>query len=185
MKIEQININKLLLNSGQIDGLPKNPRFIKDEKFELLKQSLIDSPDMLELRELIVYPYKDKYIVIAGNMRLRVLREIGEKKAHCKILPSETSIKKLREYSIKDNISYGETDQDILSEWPNDELDEWGFDDIFDNENESEEVKIKTEIPFTMTHYLISFPPEKLIDIQPFLEKIMQFDGIEIETGSN
>ena len=88
-------------------------------------------------------------------------------------------------FSIKDNISYGETDQDILSEWPNDELDEWGFDDIFDNENESEEVKIKTEIPFTMTHYLISFPPEKLIDIQPFLEKIMQFDGIEIETGSN
>jgi len=40
---------------SQIKPNPKNPRFIRDEKFEKLKQSLQDFPDMLNKRPLVCY----------------------------------------------------------------------------------------------------------------------------------
>ena len=43
-------------NTGQVEGLPQNPRLIKDEKFKKLKKSIEDNPEMLALRELLVYP---------------------------------------------------------------------------------------------------------------------------------
>lgn len=43
-------------NTGQLDGLPKNPRLIKGDKFKKLKKSIQDNPEMLALRELLVYP---------------------------------------------------------------------------------------------------------------------------------
>ena len=33
-EVKQIPLSKLEVNNGQIDGLPKNPRFIKDYKFQ-------------------------------------------------------------------------------------------------------------------------------------------------------
>lgn len=56
VKKVSIPLSALFTNVGQIDGLPPNPRLIKDEKFEALKKSLTDDPEMLDLRELIVYP---------------------------------------------------------------------------------------------------------------------------------
>lgn len=49
-------MSQLETNSGQIEGLPKNPRLIKGDKFKKLKQSIVDNPEMLSLRELLVYP---------------------------------------------------------------------------------------------------------------------------------
>lgn len=52
---EMIVLSKIEPNKGQIEGLPKNPRFIKTEKFNKLKRSLADHPQMLALRELLVF----------------------------------------------------------------------------------------------------------------------------------
>jgi len=57
-------------NTGQINGLPANPRFIRDERGDALFKSIQDDPEMLDLRECIVYPYADAFVAIAGNMRL-------------------------------------------------------------------------------------------------------------------
>lgn len=46
------------VNKGQIPGLPKNPRFIKNEKFDRLKDSITENPEMLALRELLVFPLR-------------------------------------------------------------------------------------------------------------------------------
>lgn len=128
-----ISKDKLLLNEGQIEGLPKNPRFIRDTQFEKLKKSIEDFPEMLKLRELIVYPFEDKYVVIAGNMRLRAGQELGIKEFPCKVLPAETTVERLREITIKDNNSFGEWDMDDLAnEWDKDELSEWGI-ETYDN----------------------------------------------------
>lgn len=128
-----ISKDKLLLNEGQIEGLPKNPRFIRDTQFEKLKKSIEDFPEMLKLRELIVYPFEDKYVVIAGNMRLRAGQELGLKEFPCKVLPSETTVERLKEITIKDNNSFGEWDMDDLAnEWDKDELSEWGI-ETYDN----------------------------------------------------
>lgn len=72
--MNKILIDKLVENHGQISGLPSNPRTISDDKLQKLKQSLIDDPEMLESRPLLVYPYKGENIVIGGNMRLQAAK---------------------------------------------------------------------------------------------------------------
>lgn len=42
VKKVSIPLSALFTNVGQIEGLPPNPRLIKDEKFEVLKKSLTD-----------------------------------------------------------------------------------------------------------------------------------------------
>ena len=64
---------KIWPNDGQIAGIPQNPRFIRDERFDALVKSIIDDIEMLQLRELLVVPYADEYVAIAGNMRLKAI----------------------------------------------------------------------------------------------------------------
>lgn len=139
MKQELVHITKLVNNKGQIEGLPKNPRFVKDHKFVQLKQSIKDDPEMLELREVIAVDYNGELVVIAGNMRLNACLELGIKEVPCKILPQETPVEKLKAITIKDNIGYGEHDWDALAnEWDVEELAYWGLDLPLDFVNENE-----------------------------------------------
>lgn len=129
MNSELVEISKIAFNSGQVPDLPQNPRIIKDGKFWALVKSLQDDPEMLQLRELIVYPYADEYVVIAGNMRLKAMQHLKYKEAPCKILPEDTPVAKLKAYTIKDNVAFGENDWDIINnEWDLDELMAWGMD---------------------------------------------------------
>lgn len=149
---KNIRITELEVNNGQIKGLPKNPRFIRDERFKALKKSIEDAPEMLALRELLVYPHNGKYVVIGGNMRLRACKEIGYKEIPCKVLNEDTPVEKLREYAIKDNVGFGSDDWDIIAnEWDTEELQEWGMelpDDWTGSDEETEETEIvEDEIP--------------------------------------
>lgn len=140
MKTENIKISKLQHNEGQIDGLPKNPRFIRDNRFEKLVKSIKDDPEMLELRELIVIPFNQTFLVIGGNMRLRAMRELDFTEAPCKVLPEDTSVEKLRAYTIKDNVGYGEDNwDDLANEWDTEELEDWGVEFPVYDEPEEEE----------------------------------------------
>lgn len=128
-EVKQIPLSKLEVNTGQIDGLPKNPRFIKDYKFQKLKKSLEESPEMLHLRELIVFPHGDKFVIIGGNMRYRAAKELKFKELPCKILSKDTPVEKLKEYTIKDNNAFGEYDwDDVANEWDAELLTDWGTD---------------------------------------------------------
>ena len=138
---QNISIALLDYNKGQLKGLPKNPRFFRDYRYEAMKKSIQESPEMLELRELIVFPYDNgRYVVVCGNLRLRACRELGYAELPCKVLDAKTKPKKLREYVTKDNVSFGETDQDILNnEWDKSELQDWGVE--FAPEKETDEFK--------------------------------------------
>lgn len=74
----QIPLSDIEVNRGQIPGLPGNPRFIRDEKYKKLVNSLQENPEMTALRELLVYLHKGKYIIIGGNMRYRAMKELTE-----------------------------------------------------------------------------------------------------------
>lgn len=103
---------------------PNNPRIIKDDKFKRLVQSIIDFPEMLEKRPIVVN--KD-LIVLGGNMRLKACIEAGLKEVP--IAVADWSEEKQREFIIKDNVSGGEWDWDVLAnEWDADKLTEWGLD---------------------------------------------------------
>lgn len=124
-----IKISLLTENVGQVEGLPRNPRWIKDERYMALKKSIEDAPEFLEARMLLVYPHDGKYIVIAGNMRLKACKELGFKELPCYVFKEDTPVEKLREYTIKDNVEFGNIDWDCLAnEWDTQELHDWGVD---------------------------------------------------------
>lgn len=125
-------LNKTVLetNDGQLQGLQRNPRFIKDEKFAKLKHSLEQSPEFLKARPLLVYPLDNgHYLIVGGNMRFLAGNEIGITDYPCYIFPKETTVDKLKEYVIKDNVAYGSTDWELIAnEWDTDDLEDWGMD---------------------------------------------------------
>jgi ParB-like chromosome segregation protein Spo0J len=129
VQTQLIKLSKLKSNSGQVEGLPKNPRLIKDEKYKKLIKSIQDDPEMLSLREVIAYDNNGEFIVICGNMRLKALKELGIKEVPTKVLPPETTVEKLKAYLIKDNVSFGEHSwDDLANEWESELLNEWGLD---------------------------------------------------------
>ena len=122
------------MNDGQLEGLPKNPRYIKDERFAKLKLSLEQSPEFLEANPLKVYPLDNgHYIIVGGNMRFLAGKEVGIKEFPCYIFKKETPIEKLKEFLIKDNIAFGNTDWDALAndDWDVSDLEDWGMDVSF------------------------------------------------------
>ncbi len=127
MQMQLVSINKLKNNTGQVKGLPKNPRLLKDDKFKKLVKSIQDDPEMLELREIIAYDNNGELIVIAGNMRLKACQEVGITEIPTKILPQNTSVEKLKAYIIKDNVSFGDHDwNELANNWEVGDLSDWG-----------------------------------------------------------
>ena len=165
MQTQLVKIKDLKNNTGQIKGLPKNPRILKDDKFIKLKKSLEDDPEMLELREVIAYDNNGELIVICGNMRLKALKELGIKEVPTKILPTKTTVEKLKAYTIKDNVSFGDHDFEMLAnEWDVEQLEEWGL-DVPKNKELNEEDLFDINLPF--------YTPS---EIQPEINELANLD---------
>ena len=96
MDRRRIDIRKVTTNSGQIPGVPANPRKIKGERFGKLCKSIEDLPEMTEARDILVYPHDGKYVVLGGNMRLRAYQKLGWKEVPCCVLPGGMPPEKLR-----------------------------------------------------------------------------------------
>jgi DNA modification methylase len=115
--MESLPISKVRPNS-------ENPRYIKDEKFKKLVQSLRDFPEMANVRPIVV---NQEMVVLGGNMRLKAMQEAGWSEVPVKIV--DWSEEKQREFIIKDNVGFGEWDWDMLAnEWDVQELESWGID---------------------------------------------------------
>lgn len=104
---------------------PDNPRVVKDYKFKKLVRSIIEFPQMLELRPIVV---NEDFVVLGGNMRLKACIEAQIKDVP--VLVADTLTKKQQQqFIIKDNSNFGEWDWDMLANtWDVDELKEWGLD---------------------------------------------------------
>lgn len=142
-----IDITRLEYNNGQLEGISKNPRYLKESEHDKLKKSLTDSPEFLEYKPLMVYAMDNgNYVTICGNMRLRVANELrldGHSEFDtipCVVLKADTPIEKIKEYAIKDNVQAGNWDWDELAngEWEIEDLDEWGVNTSFLNAGESD-----------------------------------------------
>ena len=131
---------------------PNNPRVIRDEKFKKLVKSIQEFPEMLEARPVVVNP---DMVVLAGNMRLKALREAGIEEAPVYVASWDEV--KQRQFIIKDNVGFGEWDWDALAnEWNEEELQDWGLDipgfeemqEVLDAEEDDFDVpdEIKTDI---------------------------------------
>ena len=145
MEIKRIRLTDLELNRGQVEGLPSNPRQWGKGELDDLVKSIRETPELLEARGLIVWPYAGKYVILGGNMRFSALREMNAVDAPCMVMPQDTPMEKLREIVIKDNGSFGSWDYDMLAnEWDDLPLSDWGV-PAWDTEN-LEEVSAPKEV---------------------------------------
>ena len=160
MEIQKVKISEVKLN-------PNNPRLIKDDKFKKLVKSIQELPQMLEIRPIVV---NADMIVLGGNMRLKACKEAGLKEVPI-IIADNLTEEQQREFLIKDNVSGGEWDFEMLAnEWDVDELTEWGLEvptfatdvdySILDDDDVSEQledmqngVKKAIQIEFEAEHY--------------------------------
>ncbi len=174
MKLKDIKLN------------PNNPRVIKDEKFEKLKKSIQEFPKMMKLRPMVI---NADNIVLGGNMRLKALKELGYKEIPDEWVKraDELTEDEQRRFIIADNVEFGEHDWEMLAnEWDVEQLDSWGLEVISFNEEKIEAKKEEKEIkPFVKTHILLSFCPTKILELKPFLDEILNIEGIEYEQSSN
>lgn len=116
----KISIEKLKQN-------PNNPRVISKDKYEKLKKSINDFPEMLKLRPIVV---DSNNTVLGGNMRLKALIDLGFKEVEI-IKADDLSEEQKKEFLIKDNLGYGEWDfEELANNWDLQKLDEWGFDNL-------------------------------------------------------
>jgi hypothetical protein len=107
---------------------PNNPRVIRDEKFEQLKNSIRDFPEMMELRPMVV---DESNTILGGNMRLEAIKALGLKEIPDSWVKraGELTDEQKRQFVIKDNVSFGTWDFDILAnEFDQDLLTAWGLD---------------------------------------------------------
>ena len=87
---------------------------------------------MLKLRPIILN--KDN-VILGGNMRYRALVELGYKEVPV-IRAESLTERQAQEFLIKDNLSYGDWDFDILAnEWDSVDLEDWGL-DVWQNEDD-------------------------------------------------
>ena len=160
MKPQTISISKVQAN-------PNNPRIIKDHKFNSLVKSIKEFPKMLNVRPIVV---DENYVVLGGNMRLRACQEAGLKEIPVMVLENFTE-KEQREFAIKDNVSFGEWDWELLAnDWDEKDLTDWGLDvwkqaenvdySILDEEGIDDtindmvkNIKKAIQIEFEMEHY--------------------------------
>ncbi len=125
MKIQVVPISSIYPNK-------ENPRIVNKAKFEKLKKSIQDFPEMLQLRPIIV---NESYIVLGGNMRYKALVELGYKEVSI-IKAEDLTERQAQEFIVKDNLSFGDWDWDILAnEWDSVDLEDWGL-DVWQNEDD-------------------------------------------------
>jgi ParB-like chromosome segregation protein Spo0J len=165
----------MLTKISNIKPNPRNPRLIKDSRFDSLCTSLREFPEMLEKRPLVCFTDTDgKFVVLGGNMRLKAAKEIGLKELPIMLADDWTAEQK-DQFLIKDNIGFGEWNFDELqADWDVEQLEAWGLDvpefapdvdySILDNEdveaqlNEmTDGVKKAIQIEFEAEHYVEAY----------------------------
>jgi hypothetical protein len=122
-KPEQTKLRKL----SELKELPGNPRLIKDDDFERLCKSILDNPDYFQARPLILSDRTGKLIIIAGNQRYKAAKQLKLKEVPTFLIKGLTEERE-KEIIIRDNISNGNWDYELLKDWNEDDLEKWGLD---------------------------------------------------------
>ena len=106
---------------------PDNPRVLRGDKFQKLKQSITEFPKMMSLRPMVV---DSDGIILGGNIRYRALQDLGFKE-----IPNdwvkraeELTEDEKRRFIIADNVGFGDWDWDALAnDWDVVDLEAWGL----------------------------------------------------------
>jgi ParB-like chromosome segregation protein Spo0J len=188
MKSVNTKISDIKLN-------PNNPRLIKDDKFKKLVKSIQDFPEMLSIRPIVV---NGDMVILGGNMRYKACIDAGLVEVPV-IVAKDLTEEQQNEFLIKDNVSGGEWDWDMLAnEWNAEQLSDWGMDiptfatdvdySILDDDDVSDQlegmtngVKKAIQIEFESEHYedaqqLVKFFRDKKVYVGALLVEKLKYE---------
>jgi hypothetical protein len=183
MKNQKIKIVYLRVN--ELIHLQNNPRKKTDLKAisklkKLIKEHGFQNP-------LQVYQQDKKFEIICGNHRFDAGIELGMQEFPCIVYTGSKKMALAR--AISDNKSGLWTDWDdlLLKDFITDlDVGLTGFDVDELSESKEKLIEKNEEIkPYNKTHILLSFNPDKFVEIQKEIEKIMLVEGIDYEQCSN
>lgn len=127
-------VGKILLNEGQLDWLPRNPRTWTQTEIDNTAASIAKDPDFLEDRPLLLVEYEAGrlYIVFAGNLRHEGSVKNKMKEVPCIIYYPKTKedYETVKRRAALDNVSFGHWDYDELANnWDDIPWAAWGVHD--------------------------------------------------------
>ena len=127
----------------------KNPRRIKSANFRKLKTSIKEFPQMMAMRPIIV---DENDVILGGKQRYMALLDMGYKEVPGEWVKrfSDLTDAQKQEFTVKDNVSAGDWDWDLLVDIDTSMLVEWGMDlpKNLDEIKETKDVPDKGEIEF-------------------------------------
>lgn len=111
---------------SELKKLHNNPRTITKADLEKLKESIQKNPDYFEARPIILSNRTGELMIIAGNQRYEAAKALGLSEVPTVLLEGLTKERE-EEIIIRDNVSNGEWDMDLLSAlWDPEKLLNWG-----------------------------------------------------------
>ena len=174
--------------TNQISVSPENPRVIKNDKFLKLKKSIMEFPEMMDIRPIVV---DENLKVLGGNMRLQACIDLGMQEVPILQIKNLTEIQK-KEFIIKYNASFGVWDWDVLAnEWEVQDLSDWGldipgayFDDAIEPEFDKDELdkNLDTYINNKVKQITLYFDSDQYEYALQKLEAIGESENIDSNT---
>lgn len=126
-----------------------NPRTISDKAYKRLKEAIEKRGfhDVIKIDE--------NNVVLSGNQRLKILKELGYEEVECKVPDEKLTQRQKEQVALESNIQDGEWDMDKLAEGFGDVMEEIGFGDLLpdmveevkeDDYEEPEELETTVEL---------------------------------------
>ena len=179
-------IYRKLSDMKKLDG---NPRKITQEQLETLKQSIERNKDYFEARPLILSNRTGELVVIAGNQRYEACKQLGIEECPTVLLEGLTEERE-KEIIIRDNVSNGEWDEELLQEWDSELLNDWGVSLPSFDEELGKKVKTDSEtsrlssLDYKGIYYepkeIPEFELEDCVDMDKFNEKMKIINSMSL-----
>lgn len=131
-KITRVAVDRLRINEGQLEWLPRNPRQWTQTDIDRMVRSVEEDPDFAEVRPVLATPAPDgSLVVFAHNLLTRAAQVRGDRDLPVAVFEPETDEDRetVCRLALKDNGTFGSWDTDILAnEWNDDpwQLEAWG-----------------------------------------------------------
>lgn len=125
----------------------------------------------------------------SGGQKVMIVEADRDTLVAVKRIDIDLDSKEGREMALADNqtqsINYVPDEEmiEMVAEELNIDTGEWGID--AGEPGAKKKLKEEDIRPFIQTHILLSFPPEKILELEPHLEAIRKIAGVEYEQGSN
>lgn len=185
MKIITKDINSLHENDY-------NPNVFDDIKYK----GLVENIKTFGYIQPVLIDSKD--VIIDGAHRIKACKEAGINKIQCVVYEGNTDIKEYRKLltlsmnnlrGINNQEGFEKVIKELAYDMDYEELEGLtGFDvnEIVDIAQDIKRKPIEDEIkPYNKIHILISFHPDKYIEIQNYIDEINKIQDIEIEKSAN